>query len=233
MCEQQNNTKKSTLIIFLHASLARVPTFSASTLSVSIFISISTIQQHLLARSRRCVRDVSREIDCFVETSSQLGQSTRRRRKRDVGFDNLFRWFLPEDDVIFSISANKIKSSYFPSSAFHCVPTRLDPRRAVQNFRVFENGYGVSRRAGDKVGRVDQQVVPVTKINRRRSIVSVITYSLFWYQCKLKPCGSYLLLFLFKQRMADVTAALKSVAVPSSIRPIHWTENLACAIDSK
>ena len=113
----------------------------------------------------------------------------------------------------------------------------------MENFRIFENGDGVASREGDKVGRLDEKMFRVAKVNRRRRVA--LSFCVFFFnQRKFKPRGCIIsstdiigdggiLSLLFAQRVADVTSALEPVAMPSSIRPIHRTENLARAIDSE
>ena len=113
----------------------------------------------------------------------------------------------------------------------------------MENFRIFENGDGVASREGDKVGRLDEKMFRVAKVNRRRRVA--LSFCVFFFnQRKFKPRGCIIsstdiigdggiLSLLFAQHVADVTSALEPVAMPSSIRPIHRTENLARAIDSE
>ena len=113
----------------------------------------------------------------------------------------------------------------------------------MENFRIFENGDGVASREGYEVGRLDKKMFRVAKVNRRRRLA--LSFCVFFFnQRKFKPRSSIIssidiigdggiLSLLFAQRVADVTSALEPVAMPSSIRPIHRTENLARAIDSE
>ena len=114
----------------------------------------------------------------------------------------------------------------------------------MENLRIFENGDGVASREGDKVGRLDKKMFRVAKVNRRHRLA--LSFCVFFFnQREFKPRGCIISSsisstdiigdggILFAQRVADVTSALEPVAMPSSIRPIHRTENLARAIDSE
>ena len=59
----------------------------------------------------------------------------------------------------------------------------------MENFRIFENGDGVASREGDKVGRLDEKMFRVAKVNRRRRLA--LSFCVFFFnQRKFKPRSS-------------------------------------------
>ena len=110
---------------------------------------------------------------CFGgDVLSTRPENAEETKREDVGFDTLFRWFLPEDDAIFrhiSAKANQIELCLRP----HSLRPSRTTRGGGAKVQMPENGYGVRDSMAETVGQVagPTQVVPVTKINERRSIV--------------------------------------------------------------